>query len=112
VEQPDLELAGLSVREERAVVAVRVEAHTEDLAVLAQRELTVEVHVAREAGRDEVTRLVLDPFDRPPEQDGAQDRAHISRVDGDLVAEPPPMSGAMMRIMCSGSSATRRPPRG
>jgi hypothetical protein len=88
VQQPDLELARLGVGEERAVVGVAAHPHPEDLAVLAQRHLPVQVDVAREAGGDQVARLVLDPLHRPLEQDRGQDRADVPRVHRHLVAEP------------------------
>ena len=87
VQQPDLELAGLGVGEERAVVGVAAHPDAEDLAVVAQRHLAVEVDVAGEPGRDQVAGLVLDPLHRALEQDRGQDRAHVTRVDLDLVAE-------------------------
>ena len=87
VHQADLELARLRVGEERAVVGVGVDPDAEDLAVAAQRQLAVQVDVPGEAGGDEVARLVLDPLDRPLQQDRGQDRADVPRVDRHLVAE-------------------------
>ena len=88
MQQPDLELAGLGVGEERPVVGVGPDPDGQDLAVLAQRHLAVQVDVPGEAGRDQVAGLVLDPLDRPLQQDGGQDRADVAGVDRDLVAEP------------------------
>ncbi len=87
VHQADLELAGLGVGEECAVVGERAHPHAEDLAVAAQRQLTVQVDVPREAGGDQVPGLVLDPLDRALQQDGGQDRADVAGIDGHLVAE-------------------------
>ena len=87
VHQPDLELAGLRVGEEGAVVGVGVHPDAEDLAVLAQRQLAVEVDVAGEAGGDQVAGAVLDPLHRPLGEDRGQDRHHVARVDRHLVAE-------------------------
>ena len=107
VHQPDLELARLGVGEERAVVGVGVHPDAEDLAVLAQRQLAVEVDVAGEAGRDQVAGPVLDPLHRALEQDRGQDRHRRSP------GRPAPCCrsrrrgpGETIRIMCSGSSAT------
>ena len=88
VHQADLELAGLRVREERAVVSVGADPHPEDLAVLPQRHLAVQVDVPGEAGRDEVAGLVLDPLHRPLQQDRGQDRADVAGIHRHLVAEP------------------------
>ena len=88
VHQADLELAGLGVGEEGAVVGVGVHADAEDPAVLAQRQLALEVDVAGEAGRDQVAGAVLDPLDRALGEDRGQDRHDVARVDGHLVAEP------------------------
>jgi hypothetical protein len=87
VHQADLELARLSVGEERAVVRRGVHPDTEDLAVSTQRQLTVEVDVATEAGRDQVARLVLDPLHRDLEQDRGEDRHDVTGIDRHLVAE-------------------------
>ena len=62
--------------------------HAEDPAVLAQRQLAVEVDVAREAGRDQVSGAVLDPLHRALGEDRGQDRHHVAGVDRHLVAEP------------------------
>ena len=94
VHQPDLELAGLRVGEEGAVVGVGVHPDAEDLAVLAQRQLAVEVDVAGEAGGDQVARAVLDPLHRPLGEDRGQDRHHVARVDRHLVAEAAAEVGA------------------
>ena len=87
VHQADLELARLGVGEERAVVGVGVHPDGEDLAVPAQRHLAVEVDVPGEPGGDQVAGLVLDPLDRPLQQDRGQDRADVPGVDRHLVAE-------------------------
>ena len=76
------------------MVGVGVHPDAEDLAVLAQRQLTVEVDVAGEAGRDQVARAVLDPLHRPLGEDRGQDRHHVARVDGHLVAEAATEVGA------------------
>ena len=85
--QADLELAGLGVGEERAVVGVGVHADAEDLAVLAQRQLALEVDVAGEAGRDQVAGAVLDPLHGTLGEDRGEDRDDVARVDRHLVAE-------------------------
>ena len=87
VHEADLELARLRVGEERAVVGVGVHPDAEDLAVLAQRQLAVQVDVAAEAGGDEVAALVLDPLHRALEQDRREDRHHVAGIDRHLVAE-------------------------
>ena len=81
VHQADLELAGLGVGEEGAVVGVGVHPDAEDLAVLAQRQLALEVDVAGEAGRDQVAGAVLDPLDRTLGEDRGEDRHDVARVD-------------------------------
>ena len=87
VHQPDLELAGLGVGEEGPVVRHGVHAHAEDPAVVAQRQLALEVDVPAEPGRDEVAGLVLDPLHRLLEQDRGQDRDDVAGVHRHLVAE-------------------------
>jgi hypothetical protein len=88
VHQPDLELAGLRVGEERAVIGVGVHPDAEDLAIAAQGQLALEVDVPGEPGGDQVPGLVLDPLDRALQQDRGQDRADVAGVDRHLVAEP------------------------
>ena len=87
VQQPDLELAGLGVGEERALVGVGVHPDGEDLAVGPQGHLRVEVHVAPEPRRGQVAGLVLDPLHRLADQDRGQDRGDVAGVDRHLVAE-------------------------
>ena len=87
VHQADLELRWLGVGEERSVIGVGVHPHPEDLAVVAQRHLALEVHVATKPGRDQVAGLVLDPLDRALEQDRRQDRRDVAGVHRDFVAE-------------------------
>src|SRR6202795_2797470 len=93
MEQAALELRWLRVREERAVVAVEVDAESCHLAVLVEREVAGHVVVARKRGRDEVLGAVLDPLDRPPEQETCSGRDDIARIDGYLVAEAAPDVG-------------------
>ncbi len=85
--EPDLELARLRIGEEGTVIGDRVHAHPEDLAVLAEGQLTLEIHIATESRRDEVAGLVLDPLHRTLSEDGGQDRDDVAGVDGHLVAE-------------------------
>jgi hypothetical protein len=54
----------------------------------ASEKLALEVHVAGEAGRDQVPGAVLDPLDGTFGEDRGQDRDDVSRVDRHLVAEP------------------------
>src|SRR5216683_3287211 len=89
VEQARFELAWLCVGEERAVVAVQVDAQREHLGVRVHREVAGHVEVAREAGGDEVLVPVLDPLHRPAEQETGGRRHHVAWVDRDLVAEAP-----------------------
>ena len=88
VHQADLELRRLGVGEEGPVIGQRLHPDPEDPAVLAQRQLAVEVDVPGEPGGDQVPGAVLDPLHRALQQDRRQDRGHIARVDRHLVAEP------------------------
>ena len=88
VEQADLELGRLRVREEAAVVRVGVDPDRLDLAVLADGRVAVEVDVPGVPGGDQVAGVVLDPLDRTGQQDRRQDGDDVAGVDGHLVAEP------------------------
>ena len=85
--QADLELRGLSIGEECTMVRNGVHANTKDLAVLAKRQLSLQVYVSTEPGGDQVAGLVLDPLHRTFEQDGREDRNHIPRIHRHFVAE-------------------------
>ena len=87
VHEPDLELGGLSITVERTVIGDRVHAHAQDLAVLAHSDLALQVHIATEAGRDEVAGVVLNPLHRTLGQDRREDRDDVAGVDRHLVAE-------------------------
>ena len=72
---------------ERAVVGDDVHADAEDLPVLRRGDLAAHDVVAGEGGRHEVLGAVLHPLHRLAGDDRADDRAHVARVDADLVAE-------------------------
>ena len=86
MEEADLELGRLGVGEERALVRDEGGAQAGDPAVL-DRQLAVHVVVAREPGRDQVSRAVLDPLHRPAEQERGRRGHDVAGVDRHLVAE-------------------------
>src|SRR5207248_1303559 len=90
VEEARLELRGLRVGEERAVVAVEVNAQREHLAVLVDGKVAGHVIVARETGRDEVFAAVLDPLHRPPDEQAGRGGHHVARIHRNLVSEAAP----------------------
>jgi len=65
-----------------------VDAKALDLAPVVDGQLALEVHVPGETGGDEVAGLVLDPLDRPADEDRRQRGDDVAGIDGDLVAEP------------------------
>ena len=73
---------------EGAVVGEHVGPDRQDLAVVGGGDLADHDVVAGEAGAGEVLAAVLHPLDRLAEQQRADDRAHVARVDRHLVAEP------------------------
>ena len=83
---PALNLRRLSVGKEGAVVRLQRRPQAGELTVL-DRELAVHVVVAREAGGHQVSRPVLDPLHRAPDQQRRGRRDHVARVDRHLVAE-------------------------
>ena len=87
VEQAGLELARLGVGVGVALVGQHVDPQAEHLAVVAQGQLALHVEVAGEPGGDQVAGAVLDPLDRPPDQQRGRGGDHIAGVDRDLVAE-------------------------
>ena len=87
VHQTDLELGGLRICVEGTVIGQRVHAHAEDLSVLAQRQFTLQIHIATEAGGDQVAGLVFHPLNRTLGEDRREDRNDVSGVDRHLVAE-------------------------
>ena len=105
VEEAGRELGRLRGAVERAVVGDHVDAQAGDLAVL-RAHLGVHHVVAREAGRHQVLRAVLDPLDRHAGDDRAGDRAHVAGVHRHLVAEAAADVVDLMRIMCSARPAT------
>ncbi len=58
-----------------------------DHPVALERELALHVVVAGEAGRDQVAGAILDPLDRPADQQRRGRGDDVARVDRDLVAE-------------------------
>jgi len=86
VKEPSRKLGRLRGAVKGAVVGDRVDPEARDLALLGAQ---VGVHhvVAGEAGRHQVLRSVLDPLDRYAGDDRTGDRAHVARIDGNLVAE-------------------------
>ena len=80
-------LRGIGGRIERAVVGGRRDAKRRQSAVRAGAELDIHVIVARESRRREVFRPRLDPLDRAPEFQRADDRADVARVHRHLVAK-------------------------
>ena len=86
VEQPRPELRRLRVRVERALVGQERGAQPRHLPAL-DRQLPAHVVIAREAGRHQVARTVLDPLDRPADEQRGRRRDDVARVDGHLVAE-------------------------
>ena len=87
VEEPGRELARLSDAVECAVVRQHVDAQAHDLAVLRGRNFAVHVVVPGEAGGHQVLRAVLHPLHGLAGEDRANNRAHITGVDGHLVPE-------------------------
>ncbi len=87
MEEPHLELAGLRIGEERALVRQEGCAQAEHGAVGLQGQLAVHVVVAREARRDQVLRALLDPLHGVPEQEGGGGCHHVAGIHRHLVAE-------------------------
>ena len=88
VEQTNLELRGLRIGVERALVGLQRRAQAEHRAVVLQRELAVHVEVAREPGRDQVLGAILDPLHGVAEQQRRRRRDHVAGIHGHLVPEP------------------------
>ena len=86
--RPDLELRGLRVGVERALVRQQRGPKPEHRAVVLERHLAVHVVVAREPGRDQVLRALLDPLHRVAQQERGGGRHHVAGVHRHLVAEP------------------------
>ena len=105
VEEPCLHLRRLRVGEERALVGEERRAQAGHLPVL-HRQLAAHVVVTRESGRDEVARPVLHPLHRPADEQRRGGGDDVPGVDRHLVPEAAPMSGLMIRILCSGRPAT------
>src|SRR5207342_3151579 len=74
---------------EGAVVGDHVDLRARDPPVLGADPAAHDV-VAREAGRHQVLRTVLDPLDRLAGDDRADDRADVAGIDGHLVPEAAP----------------------
>jgi len=87
VKQPGLELGGLRVGEEGAIVAVEVDSQGQHLAVLVDGQVTGHVVVACEPRGDEVLGAVLDPLHGPAEQQAGRGRDDVTGINGHLVAE-------------------------
>ena len=87
VEEAGRELRRVRAGVEGAVVRGDVALEARDPAVAGRRDLARHVVVAGEGGRDEVLDAVLDPLDGDPGDDRGDDRAHVPRIDPDLVAE-------------------------
>ncbi len=90
MEQPGLELGGLSVGEEGALVGDHVDPQPEDAALVGQSHLPVHVVVTPEPGRDQVLGPGLHPLHRLSDHQRGGGRHDIAGVDGDLVAESAP----------------------
>ena len=108
VEEPGGEPRRLRGGVERAVVGEHPHAQRGDPPVAGRRDLAVHVVVAGERRGHEVLRAVLHPLDRgahhaatPPPRTRTPGRVPT------LLPNPPPMSGATMRIRCSGIPVTR-----
>ena len=87
VEQAGLELRGLGVGEERALVGQQRCPQSEHGAVALERERSGHVVVAGEPGGDEVLGTLLDPLHRVPQQE-RRGRGHdVAGVHRHLVAE-------------------------
>jgi hypothetical protein len=69
------------------VVGDGVAAHRRHLAVLGRGDLHVHVEVARERRGREILDAVLDPFHRTSGDNRGDDRADITRIGADLVAQ-------------------------
>ena len=80
-------LAGVGAGVERAVVGDGVAAQTRHPAVLGRRDFNVHEEIAGERGGREIFDAILDPLDRNAGHDRGHDRADISRIGADLVAE-------------------------
>ena len=107
VEEPGRELGRLGRAVERAVVGQHLGPQAEDPAVPGRGDLAVHVVVAGERGGHQVLRPVLHPLDRLAGDDRADDRAARSPGrSATLLPNPPPMSGEMIRILCSGRPVT------
>ena len=87
MEQADLELRGLRVSVERSLVGEQRGPQPEHRPVVLEGQLPVHMEIAGEAGADEVLRAVLDPLDRPTEQERRGRCHHVSRVHRHLVPE-------------------------
>ena len=94
VEQPGLELRGLRVGEERALVGEHLDAQGEDAPLVRERELALHVVVAGEAGGDQVLGAALDPLHRLADHERRRGGDHVAGVDRHLVAEPAADVGA------------------
>src|SRR5207247_1230409 len=73
--------------EEGSVVGVEVDTQGEHLSVPIQGEVPSHMEVTRKAGRDEVLVAVLDPLHGTADEQARRRSDHVTRVDGNLVAE-------------------------
>ena len=87
MEHAGRELRRVGAGVERTMVGEHVDAQAEDPAVGGGGDFTVHVVVAGERGGRDVLDAVFDPLHRFAQHDAGDDRAHIPRVDADLVAE-------------------------
>jgi hypothetical protein len=69
------------------VIGEDLDPYAQDLAVPGRGDLAGHVVVAGEGGAHQVLGAVLHPLHGPPGDDRADDRADVTRVDADLVAE-------------------------
>jgi hypothetical protein len=69
------------------VIGQHVAAQRGDAALRGRGDLAGHVVVAGKRGRLQIFHPVFDPFDRHAEHDRGDDRAHVARIDADLVAK-------------------------
>src|SRR5262249_54580355 len=87
VEEAGGELGRLGDPVERPVVGQHVDPQAQDLAFPGGGDLAVHVVVAGKGGRHQVLGAALPPLDRGSGTDAADNAAHVTGVNPDLVAE-------------------------
>ena len=75
------------MRVEGTVIGQNVDAQGLDMPLTIRGQFPGHVVITRECRGGEVLDAVLDPFHRPAQDDGGDDRHHIAGIDADLVAE-------------------------